>query len=771
MKKWNKIRKLSLLLAGLMVIGTGCGNNADDMPEGGTESPSSGQERDDGQNTAKGRYMETLKNTPEGLNTIEDMVRLSDGSVALINPDTGSLLISKDNGDAWEEKELPALAEKINLEEIEITSNSVAPDGAVFFSYVDWNQPAENGVDEKYVYIDKDGNASEIELTEPSGDRFYLSWAAFTGERTLAALMNGGYAYTIDLDSRMMNKISASEDGYEEIFLAGDYLMTAEWVYQLSAGNIAEDAEFRDFIKQESPQGRHMAVCFNSAENTVYSASKSGLYSHVLGGSSMEKLLDGGLCSLGDPTKTASAILQNEDGSFLIGYEDGEIDLYTYDAAAPAVPAQQISIFSMEQNLSVSRAVSNFRKRHPDVYVKQEVGLSGDYGVTKEDAIRNLNTRLLSGEGPDIILLDDMPLNSYIEKNMLSDLKDTIGELEKENNYFSDILHAYENEDGLYAVPIRFRVPVILGDKEAVSGVSDAASLTAAVKKAREKSPYSTTVLGAYKPEELLKQMYMMLAASEFVKDGEIDEAALKDFLTQAKEIYEEEQKNITSKDMQSYENTMQWQEENGMGKEEGNFPIDSTDVYQMLIKGQLLVIGTISSVEDLEFSVGMLEHESLPNMAYNVLSGQKTFSPEGICGISAKSEETELSLEFLKELLEMETQKADLADGLPVNADAFAKFFENPNPNDTSVIGFVASVTGDDGETDQKVEFTAEWPKESDVADLKTKIEELKTPGLSDDVIRSAILESGAKVLSGDVSVDEGCGEIVQKVDLYLAE
>ena len=314
-------------------------------------------------------------------------------------------------------------------------------------------------------------------------------------------------------------------------------------------------------------------------------------------------------------------------------------------------------------------------------------------------------------------------------------------------------------------------MPVILGDKEAVSGVSDAASLSAAVKKAREKSPSSTTVLGAYKPEELLKQMYMMLAASEFVKDGEIDEDALKDFLTQAKEIYEEEQKNITSEDMQSFENTMVWQEENGMGKEEGNFPIDGTDVYQMLIKDQLIAIGTISSVEDLEYTVGMLEHESLPNMAYNVLSGQKTFSPEGICGISAKSEETDLSLEFLKELLGMETQKADLADGLPVNADAFAKFFENPNPNDTSVIGFVASVAGDDGEVDQKAEFTAEWPKESDVADLKAKIGELKTPGLSDDVIRSAILESGVKVLSGDVSVDEGCGEIVQKVDLYLAE
>ena len=48
-----------------------------------------------------------------------------------------------------------------------------------------------------------------------------------------------------------------------------------------------------------------------------------------------------------------------------------------------------------------------FRKSHPDVYVKQEIGLSGDYGMTKEDAVRNLNTSLLAGEGPDLLLLDE----------------------------------------------------------------------------------------------------------------------------------------------------------------------------------------------------------------------------------------------------------------------------------------------------------------------------------------------------------------------------
>lgn len=771
MKRWKQIRKLPLFLAGMLLFTTGCGGGNEETVNGGTEYPSSSSNEEDIKDVAKGRYVETQKTTPDGLKTIEEMVRLSDGSIALLNPDKGSLLISGDNGDSWEEKELPELAERTGKEEIEITSQTIAPDGAVFFSYVDWNETAENGVNERYFYIDREGNASEVTLTEPSGDKFYLSWAAFTGERTIAALMNGGYAYTINLDDGMMNKISESQESYETVFLAGDYLLTKEWLYQLSAGSAMEDEELMGFIKQESPMYREMAFCFNSKENTLYSASKSGLYSHVIGGGAMEKMLDGGLCSLGDPTKKAAGILQNDDGSFLIGYEDGEIDLYTYDAEAPSVPTQQISIFSLEQNMTVSRAISIFRKSHPDVYVKQEIGLSGDYGMTREDAIKNLNTRLLAKEGPDILLLDGMPLDSYIGKGMLLELSETIGRLEQENRYFSDILKSYEGDGGLYAVPLRYRVPVIAGETDVIGSVSDMASLAAAVKAAKEKAPDSITALGTYTPEELLKRLYMTLSFQAFVKDGETDAEALREFLTKAKEIYEEEQKNITQQDLQSHENGVRWSQENGMKDEEGNFPIDANGVMSALGKGQEIILGTISSVEDLEYLIGTLEHERFPNSSYDLVNEENIFTPKGICGVNAESKEMELSLEFLKELLGTEAQKADLSDGLPVNEDAFDLFFENPKPNDESVMGFTSSVASEDGVTKDRVHFEVKWPEKEAVDALKEKVKRLSSPGLSDEVIKNAVLEIGAKVLSGDVSADEGCGEIVQKVDIYLAE
>ena len=46
------------------------------------------------------------------------------------------------------------------------------------------------------------------------------------------------------------------------------------------------------------------------------------------------------------------------------------------------------------------------------VYVRYEVGMDGEDGVTKEDAIRKLNTRILAGDGPDVIILDGLPVDS-----------------------------------------------------------------------------------------------------------------------------------------------------------------------------------------------------------------------------------------------------------------------------------------------------------------------------------------------------------------------
>ncbi len=49
--------------------------------------------------------------------------------------------------------------------------------------------------------------------------------------------------------------------------------------------------------------------------------------------------------------------------------------------------------------------------------------------MTTSDAIRTLNTEVMAGEGPDILFMDGLPVNSYIEKGLLADVSDVMNPL------------------------------------------------------------------------------------------------------------------------------------------------------------------------------------------------------------------------------------------------------------------------------------------------------------------------------------------------------
>ena len=54
------------------------------------------------------------------------------------------------------------------------------------------------------------------------------------------------------------------------------------------------------------------------------------------------------------------------------------------------------------------------------------VALPEGTAVTRDDAIRTLNTELLSGNGPDVLVLDGLPVENYIGQGMLLDLSSAV---------------------------------------------------------------------------------------------------------------------------------------------------------------------------------------------------------------------------------------------------------------------------------------------------------------------------------------------------------
>ena len=170
--------------------------------------------------------------------------------------------------------------------------------------------------------------------------------------------------------------------------------------YSIEDGSLAQDIAFDGFSDY--------SIIAGGAEGAVYISSRNGIYRLNSGGSMWEKLVDGGLTSLAMPSVYFGNFIEGTDGSFYILGSDGEtaqLYKYVYDPDIATLPEKELVVYALRENASLRVAAGEFQRDHPDTRVNIQIALSEDSAATAADMIRTLNTELLSGKGPDVLLL------------------------------------------------------------------------------------------------------------------------------------------------------------------------------------------------------------------------------------------------------------------------------------------------------------------------------------------------------------------------------
>lgn len=108
--------------------------------------------------------------------------------------------------------------------------------------------------------------------------------------------------------------------------------------------------------------------------------------------------------------------------------------------------------------------------------------MTEENGMTLEDALSVLNTDILAGKGPDVLILDGMPADSYIEKGVLADISDVVGEASQKDGIFGNIIESSKKDGKVYAMPARILLPVVLGDEKTRSAGGSLPALADRVK-------------------------------------------------------------------------------------------------------------------------------------------------------------------------------------------------------------------------------------------------------------------------------------------------
>ena len=148
--------------------------------------------------------------------------------------------------------------------------------------------------------------------------------------------------------------------------------------------------------------------------------------------------------------------LQLDNKNYLAVYYNYNEDInniytYSYSEELANKELEEITIYSLYENTSIRQYGARYQNDNPNVVINYEIGITEGSGQTENDAIKTLNTELMSNNGPDILILDNLSSQDLIEKGMLEDITDVINN--KKESLFENILDSYFIDDKIYALP------------------------------------------------------------------------------------------------------------------------------------------------------------------------------------------------------------------------------------------------------------------------------------------------------------------------------
>ena len=802
MKKTAVSKTLALFLSAALLF-AGCGKT-------GGEQESVGDMAGGGDKTM-GRYVEEEIGRPEEMERNGGIVRFADGTLQIFDFNQGPF-VSQDEGKTWTKKYddwsgmvgegyfMNAAAakdgslflvystydavsseegEEASQEEVSDAERSEQPDTEPTETEDTEVQVEESDmftIDCHYMFVSPEGETREIMLPFDMDNYELITNCWYTPDGRLLA-SQGGAIYEINQEDGSLTVLFET-DGDADTACFSDTQMVAftntkAYRFDLVKGELMEqDEELDKFISGLTnngekgvywTSGNYSFLVAMDKDNTLYLACQDGLY-QCTAGESPKQLLQGTLCSMGDPSNGKYGMLVEDGPVFLVLFSSG-LSRFTYDETMPATPDKELKVYSLKKDQTLQQAVSAYQKAHQDVFVKYEVGMSGENGLTAEDAIKALNTEIMAGNGPDVIMLDGLPIESYLAKGMLADLSENLKAVEEKEEFFDNITRVYEEDGKIYAIPTRFRIPLLMGNEEFVSNIQDLSSLSAVMEEMREKNPEGS-ILSAYTPEILLKMLAIASEPTWSKEDGNLQEETVKEFLTQAKKIYDNEISGISDSEKEEFLNSVRGSDDSSGTAEETALDI-SWSILNFLTKSQAqLAIGASQQVS-LDFTNVISVPRVKPEVVYKPLSlqAENVFQAESIVGVSAKAAEPEMAREFVEMLLSYNVMSMQ-QEPYPVNAASFDSLFDTDMEGD-GAFGSMG-ISKDDGSV---ATLDLYWPNEEEQKGLEQMVRSLKTPYLPGSPIEQAVLEAGVSVLEGNMSVDEGVAQIKQKIQLYLSE
>ena len=343
-----------------------------------------------------------------------------------------------------------------------------------------------------------------------------------------------------------------------------------------------------------------------------------------------------------------------------------------------------------------------------------------------------------------------MVLNTkeYLNKDVLIDLSEVVTEVEDEEEIYENIFKTFENEEGIFAVPLKFSFMIEASEYSDINNFNDFNDFIEQVKSVIEKDKeFSKQIL-------TLNQAISIYYRVIFNGEEDFTEENLKSFysnldelisIMETYEIEDEMEECIHEIDL-SYIRVL---------------PCNFEDIV-LASSGKMMV--AMDYIDSLYSYCQLIRCDELNDeLSYNIMASDdsKIFIPQSIVGISSKSKDIDGAKSFLKFLISEEGQSYyDFMNGLAINKNSLIKSMEN-------VVEFEMEININGNSKSLKIDAFNENEKEQFFNDIN----DMTMASITNPTIESIIMEQANKILHNNLNPDEATKNAYKKLKIYLME
>lgn len=771
-KMKEKVLKKGLLLLGCILSICGCGNK---------ESISKSVD-----------YEETQKEECKIINGYEEIKYTMPEELTWIFPigvgwtneeklvvvgnagDKCKVWFSADYGKSWEEPiELPEEFQPVE-ENRAIISATVSAEGEI--AIIRSHAYDENNDERDYwtwmpgksprqllIELEKDEFYSKHERTRESKDinpNAFVEWKYTVDGKILAKAMNNQVFLIDDENGKILSKTAYSEDVERIEYMQ---VLDGKIVVQTASGGLCYSAETGEFLETDTEIMKDVESLAGMAEITnvgnryelfekngeFYELGKSGIYQGK--GEEKKQIISGKEAAIGNQRVLYMGCVSIRDRDFVIPcLENGKYFILEYRYKGEEKNKNEesgiLKIYALKKNDNLSQAIELYKNQFTGVNVELEIGMSEEGNVTISDAIRKLSTKIMAGDGPDVIMLDGIPVEQYVEKGILEDVTDIYQKVDKKEGLLKNVAGAYPKKEKIYAIPTHFYMPICMGKENDVNKIKDLESLCKILESLAETEEKVVVDMDAQGMLEYLTA----ISSDAWVKNGKLEKEILKEFLINYGEICKV--LNLEAID---------FKEENYLEDLRNDYlqPIFFANGENKISFGVIKSFGDISQI-----SSAMRQTEG---STWRVQDGQakQIFLQSAIIGINSRGENKEEARRFVEYILSSESQMNGAGSGFPVNEHAIKELIRAEKEAKTWIITRAGVGTG------KELELTVFPASEEELDKFYQSMKEVKTPELSDQIIKQTVEEFAVLYVKGEISLGEAMENIESRVELYLAE